>query len=206
MIDEDYLPPGTYEKAEKEFYLGTGTEEPLQFENLEVSYDESSPEEGIEIKQKGPGIPIGTYKNHDEKTKDSVLGRFQHHLRTSGVGSSVRINLLPLRSAWRKMEQKASKEAAAEAAKQMSIPFTKDVEQGRQFDLPFMQRRLDPRFQPATPEARLPNIPNAEYFNVRFVQLGGSAQVVQIGLAFDVKIDIDIDEIDYQMLRSFIDY
>jgi hypothetical protein len=189
LIEEEYLPPGTYERAEKEL-------PPMEFTNLAVEHDEDDPGEGIVIKPKEEYILVGIYEKYDKRTGALIAPDLERELQ---IGAFEDVINARLRAAFKRL----SRAAEREAAKQLTIPFTRGVEQGRQTEMPFVQREPAARYQPAPP--KMPEMP-LEEFQVQFVMPASTLEHLKIGFRFEVKIGVEVNEATYEIIKAFVDY
>ena len=183
LITEEYLPPGTYQKAEEEL-------PEMEFDNLEVFYDEDEPEEGIQIRFKEDYLPVGSYKKND-KTGRNIAGDFAKRIHSGAVKTTVNA---AVRTAFKRLARAAEKAAA----KQMQFQFPQA--QAGLFGTP-----ADPRYQ--RPDPKMPEMPLDE-FTVFYGMMEDpeGKDYVSIGLRGLIEIGIEINDQTYQVIKTFVDY
>jgi hypothetical protein len=184
LIEEDYLPPGPYEKATSEVPK-------MEFKNLHVSYDEEDPDEGISITFKEDIVPIGLYKKINPNGED-IGTDFLHKLSTDAAKGEMNINVL---LAFNQL----SRAAEREAAKQMTMQFPR--KQGDLFD----KFAMDPRYQRADP--KMPKFPvGAFQVYYRLMADPENQDYIKIGLFMETDIGIGVREETYAAIKTFVQY
>ena len=193
LIEEEYLPPGAYQKAEVDLPA-------MEFDNLQVIYEEEEPNEGISIIFRGADSPgprqvasvryVGTYDKFDDNG-ENIAGQFIKKLSTGAVKTTVNA---AVRAAFKRMARVAAKQAE----KQLTLQFPQA--QGDLFDTP-----ADPKYQPSG--YNMPEMPMDE-FEVHYKTMSDAAlgTVFDIGLYMNVGIGIAITEDTYKAVMLFVKY
>ena len=108
---EGYLPPSQISSAFEQF-------EGMQFENIEVLYDEDDPGDGLLIKNKGRvGIPFGKYRYTDPLTGVQVFPELWKELTSTQLGAQA-----ATAARIRRVLRRAHKQSIRAAAKQLDLP------------------------------------------------------------------------------------
>ena len=203
LVEGDYLPAGPYEKAVEEFdeIVGSG-----QFENLSVLYDESDPADGIDIAYQEKWVTH--YAGTGPRKGHKIIASFP---RVDQHGRSVAEHfeeLIPqtkisLRQAFKQLIHNAEKEAK----KQMELPL------GARYKAPeasITWKGIPTAFktgmlllpasttQPLTAYSK-PLSPEKE-------AEWRAKDPLEVGLRFDLKINMEITEEEYEKIRIFLDY
>jgi len=214
LVDNDLLPPGAYETA-------VGELDDLQYENLKLLYDENDPGDGIDVilSPKADfrlnGKDGKYYKIIDVVPPFSEDGlnvsqKFQETINYPVNSSNVRRNF-----------KNQLRKAEMEAEKQVELPFGDKFKRQpadwapravhprplskaglplqfgvklvaivpEQFRDVVNRKLLDPRYE-LTPEQR------KQY----------SQAYISVGYRINLKIDVDIEEMDYEKIKSFLGY
>jgi len=198
LIEEEYLPPGAYQKAAVDL-------PDTNFKNLQVLYDESEPNDGISIIFNGgdsethdmaydnkaaPLRYVGTYDKFDANG-ENIAGQFIKKLSTGAVKTTVNA---AVRAAFKRI----AREAAKQAEKQLTLQFPQN--QPDMFDTP-----ADPKYQP--PDYNMPEMPMDEftaYYSTMSSPVKSTA--FDIGLGISVGIDVAITEENYKAIMLFVKY
>ena len=198
LIEEEYLPPGAYQKAETELPS-------MEFKNLQVLYDEEDPYEGISIVFSGeaeethdmawdnepaPVRYINTYNKFDDNG-ENIAGLFLKKLSTGAVKTTVNA---AVRAAFKRMARTAAKYAE----KQMAFKFPQ--KQQGMFGTP-----EDTRYQ--APDYSMPEMPMDE-FEVHYKTISDAAKgtVFDIGLYMNISIGVSITKETYEAVMLFVKY
>jgi len=197
LIEEEYLPPGAYQKAQVDLPA-------MNFKNLQVLYDESEPNDGISILFNGgdsetlyfnnnkaaPLRYIGTYDKFDANG-ENIAGQFIKKLSTGAVKTTVNA---AVRAAFKRIARVAAKQAE----KQLTLQFPQD--QQDMFDTP-----ADPKYQP--PDYNMPEMPMDE-FTAFYATMSSPVKstAFDIGLGMSVGIDVAITEENYKAIMLFVKY
>jgi len=199
LIEEEYLPPGAYQKAQVDLPA-------TNFKNLQVIYDEDEPYDGISIIFNGgdsetydmaydnkaaPLRYIGTYDKFDANG-ENIAGQFIKKLSTGAVKTTVNA---AVRSAFKRIARRAAKEAE----KQLTLQFPQD-----QQDL-FRTPPADPKYQP--PDYNMPEMPMDE-FTAYYATMSSAAKgtAFDIGLGMSVSIEVAVTEENYKAIMLFVKY
>ena len=198
LIQEEYLPPGSFQKAETDLPA-------MNFKNLHVSYDKEKPDKGISIIFNGGGSEtydmaydneasplryIGTYDKFDANG-ENIAGQFIKKLSTGAVKTTVN-------AAVRSTFKRLARSAAAAAEKQLTLQFPQD--QQDMFDTP-----ADPKYQP--PDYNMPEMPMDE-FTVYYATMSSPVKntALDIGLGMSVGIEVAVTEENYKAIMLFVKY
>jgi len=197
LIEEEYLPPGAYQKAQVDLPA-------MNFKNLQVIYDEDEPHDGISIIFGGeetethdmaydnvaaPLRYIGTYDKFDANG-DNIAGQFIKKLSTGAVKTTVNA---AVRAAFKRIARTAAKQAE----KQLTLQFPQD--QQDMFGTP-----ADPKYQP--PDYNMPEMPLDE-FEVHYKSTSNfKGTAFDIGLYMRVGIDVAVTEENYKAIMLFVKY
>ena len=198
LIEEEYLPPGAYQKAQVDLPA-------MSFKNLQVIYDEDEPYDGITILFNGgksdtydmaydnvarPLRYIGTYDKFDANG-DNIAGQFIKKLSTGAVKTTVNA---AVRAAFKRIARKAAKQAE----KQLTLQFPQD--QQDMFGTP-----ADPKYQP--PDYNMPEMPMDE-FTAYYATMSSAAKntAFDIGLGMSVGIEVAVTEENYKAIMLFVKY
>ena len=198
LIEEEYLPPGAYQKAAVDLPA-------MNFKNLQVLYDENEPNDGISILFNGgdsethdmaydnkaaPLRYIGTYDKFDANG-ENIAGQFIKKLSTGAVKTTVNA---AVRAAFKRIARAAAKQAE----KQLTLQFPQD--QQDMFSTP-----ADPKYQP--PDYNMPEMPMDE-FTAYYSQMSAAAKgtAFDIGLGMSIGIDVAITEENYKAIMLFVKY
>ena len=185
LVEAGYLPPAYWNKAVADL-------DTLEFENIDVVYDEDDPNDGITILHKSGGIPIGSYDTISS-TGVNFAFDFVNNLRTrrQTIASELR----------RRMKA-ALRQIQRQAAKQLSLPY------------PSGSRPADR--MPKVPyelEARLERINSPDLRDWRGQQLSGDERrkaldqtKVELGVKFQINLPYSLEEEDYLIVKEFIIY
>ena len=198
FIEEEYLPPGAYQKAEVDLPA-------MEFKNLHVIYDEEDPYDGISIVFSGgesetydlawdnkaaPVRYVGTYDKFDA-SGENVAGIFIKKLSTGAVKHTVNA---AVRAAFKRMARAATKAAEKQLA----------------FEFPQNQQDLfgtppDPRYQ--APDYSMPEMPMDE-FQVHYKSMSNPSEgtAFDLGLYMNVDIGVAITEETYKAVMLFVKY
>ena len=214
LVDNDILPPGAYEAA-------VGELDDLQYENLKLLYDENDPGDGIDvILSPKADFRLNTNDGKYYKIVDvvppfsedglNVSQKFQDTINYPVNSSNVRRNF-----------KNQLRKAEMEAEKQVELPFGDKFKRQpadwapravhprplskaglplqfgvklvaivpEQFRDLVNRKLLDPRYE-LTPEQR------KQY----------SQAYISVGYRINLKIDVDIEEMDYEKIKSFLGY
>jgi hypothetical protein len=198
LIEEEYLPPGAYQKAQVDLPA-------MSFKNLQVIYDEEDPYDGITILFNGgksdthdmaydnvarPLRYIGTYDKFDANG-DNIAGQFVKKLSTGAVKTTVNA---AVRAAFKRIARKAAKQAE----KQLTLQFPQD--QQDMFGTP-----ADPKYQP--PDYNMPEMPMDE-FTAYYATMSSAAKgtAFDIGLGMSIGIEVAVTEENYKAIMLFVKY
>ena len=196
---EGYLPPSEISSAFEQF-------EGMQFENIEVLYDEDDPGDGLLIRNKDrAAIPFGKYRYTDPLTGTKVFPELWNELTSSDL---VVQKMMSARI--RRILNRAHRQSIRAAAKQLNLPGIPQAEVDFVLPLP---KDLQFKFEVLTPlkfltpggqEVRDPAIRArmAETMDVEFgyhfaldVPYDAKPEAIQILKNFAVYIDKNIDDI-----------
>ena len=214
LVDNDLLPPGAYETA-------VGELDDLQYENLKLLYDENDPGDGIDvILSPKADFRLNTKDGKYYKIIDvvppfsedglNVSQKFQETINYPVNSSNVRRNF---KNQLRKAEMEAEKQVElpfGDKFKRQSADWAPRAVHPRpsskaglplQFGVKLVaivpeqfrdvvnRKLLDPRYE-LTPEQR------KQY----------SQAYISVGYRINLKIDVDIEEMDYEKIKSFLGY
>ena len=214
LVDNDILPPGAYETA-------VGELDDLQYENLKLLYDENDPGDGIDvILSPKADFRLNTKDGKYYKIIDVVPPFSEDGLNVSQKFQET-INYPVNNSYLRRNFKNQLRKAEMEAEKQIELPFGDKFKRQpaewapravhprplskaglplqfgvklvalvpEQFRDLVNKKLLDPRYE-LTPEQR------KQY----------SQSYISVGYRIALKIDVDIEEMDYERIKSFLGY
>ena len=214
LVDNDILPPGAYETA-------VGELDDLQYENLKLLYDENDPGDGIDvILSPKADFRLNTKDGKYYKIIDVVPPFSEDGLNVSQKFQET-INYPVNNSYLRRNFKRQLRKAEMEAEKQIELPFGDKFKRQpaewapravhprplskaglplrfgvklvalvpEQFRDLVNKKLLDPRYE-LTPEQR------KQY----------SQSYISVGYRIVLKIDVDIEEMDYERIKSFLGY
>ena len=214
LVDNDLLDPGAYETA-------VGELDDLQYENLKLLYDENDPGDGIDVilspkadfrlnGKDGKYYKIVDLVPPFSEDGLNVSQEFQETIKYPVNNSNVRRNF---KNQLRKAEMEAEKQVELpfgdkfksqpadwapravhpRPASKAGLPLQFGVKLvaivPEQFRDVVNKKLLDPRYE-LTPEQR------KQY----------SQAYISVGYRINLKIDVDIEEMDYEKIKSFLGY